>query len=44
MPRLPVSYETALYVATVPFAVLALVTMIVAGHSGAQLVWKTNAP
>jgi hypothetical protein len=41
-PRLPVSYETAMYVATVPVALLALITMIVAGHSGAQLVWRTN--
>jgi hypothetical protein len=24
--------------------VLAVVTMVIAGHSGAQLVWKTNAP
>jgi hypothetical protein len=44
LPRLPVSYETATYVAAVPFAVLAVVTMVIAGHSGAQLVWKTNAP
>lgn len=44
LPRLPVSYETAMYAVAVPFAVLALVTMIIAGHTGAQLVWKTNSP
>jgi len=44
LPRLPVSYATAMYAVALPFAVLALITMIVAGHSGAQLVWKTNAP
>jgi len=43
MPPLPVSYETAMYVATVPIALLAIITMIIAGHSGAQLVWRTNA-
>ena len=42
-PRLPVSYHTALYVATAPLAVLAILTMVIAGHSGAELVWKTNA-
>jgi len=42
-PRLPISYNAALYVATVPLALLAIFTMIVAGHSGAELVWKTNA-
>jgi hypothetical protein len=43
LPTLPVSYDTILYAAAVPFALLALFTMIVAGHSGAELVWKTNA-
>ncbi len=42
-PRFPVSYNMALYLATVPLAILAIFTMIVAGHSGAELVWKTNA-
>jgi hypothetical protein len=42
-PRLPVSYNTALYLAAVPLALLAIFTMVVAGHSGAELVWKTNA-
>jgi hypothetical protein len=42
LPRLPVSYHTVLYTATVPVAVLAVATMIIAGHSGAELVWKTN--
>lgn len=42
-PRLPFSYNTALYAATVPLALLAILTMVIAGHSGAELVWKTNA-
>jgi hypothetical protein len=42
-PRLPLSYNTALYLAGVPLALLAILTMVVAGHSGAELVWKTNA-
>ncbi|MEO8457992.1 MAG: DUF2231 domain-containing protein [Chloroflexota bacterium] len=42
LPRLPVSYNTVLYAAVVPVAVLAVATMIIAGHSGAELVWKTN--
>jgi hypothetical protein len=42
LPRLPVSYHTLLYAAVVPFAVIAVATMIIAGHSGAELVWKTN--
>ena len=42
-PRLPISYNTAFYLATIPLAVLAIFTMLVAGHSGAELVWKTNA-
>jgi hypothetical protein len=29
-------------VATVPFAALAVAAMIIAGHSGATLVWSTN--
>ena len=43
LPKLPVSYQTVLYAAVIPFAVVAIVTMIIAGHSGAELVWKTNA-
>lgn len=42
-PRLPISYNTALYLVTVPIALLAIFAMVVAGHSGAELVWKTNA-
>jgi hypothetical protein len=41
--RLPVSHNALLYVITVPIAVIAIFTMVVAGHSGAELVWKTNA-
>jgi uncharacterized membrane protein len=40
--RLPVDEHVALYVSTVPFAALAVVAMVVAGHSGATLVWSTN--
>jgi uncharacterized membrane protein len=40
--RLPVDEQVALYVATVPFAALAVVAMVIAGHSGATLVWSTN--
>lgn len=40
--RLPVDENLALYVVTVPVAVLAIVTMIIAGHSGATLVWDPN--
>ena len=43
LPKLPVSYQTVLYAAVIPFAVVAIATMIIAGHSGAELVWKTNA-
>ena len=42
-PRLPVSYNMVLYLAAAPLAALAIFTMIAAGHSGAELVWKTNA-
>ncbi len=37
---LPTWSPTAVYAVALIPAVLALVTMIVAGHSGAQLVWK----
>ena len=40
--RLPVSDDTALYVLVVPLAALAVITMTIAGHSGARLVWKEN--
>jgi hypothetical protein len=40
--RLPVDENLALYLTAVPIAVLAIVTIVVAGHSGATLVWKTN--
>jgi len=40
--RLPVDEQVALYAAAIPFAALAVYTMVVAGHSGATLVWKTN--
>lgn len=43
LPKLPVSYGTIAYVAVAPLAVLAIVTMLIAGHSGAELIWKTNA-
>ena len=39
--RLPVSDAVASYLLTFPFALAALVTVIIAGHSGAELVWKT---
>jgi hypothetical protein len=44
LDRLPVPFgqEVALYIVTVPIACAAIWTMIVAGHSGATLVWKTN--
>ncbi|MGE3074562.1 MAG: DUF2231 domain-containing protein [Dehalococcoidia bacterium] len=38
--KLPEWTPLAAYAAAIVPAVLALVTMIVAGHSGAQLVWK----
>ena len=40
--RLPFDENLALYVVAIPVAVLAIYTMVVAGHSGAELVWKTN--
>ncbi len=40
--RLPFDENLALYAIAVPIAVLAIYTMVVAGHSGATLVWKTN--
>jgi uncharacterized membrane protein len=40
--RLPVDEQVALYVAAIPFAALAVFAMVIAGHSGATLVWKTN--
>ena len=43
LPRLPLSYNAILYAVTVPLAALAILTMVIAGHSGAELVWKTNA-
>ena len=39
--RLPFDENTALYAIAVPVALLAIVTMVLAGHSGATLVWKT---
>jgi uncharacterized membrane protein len=39
--RLPVDENLVLYMIAVPIAVLALVFMVLAGHSGATLVWKT---
>ncbi len=40
--RLPFSDDVVLYVLAVPVAVLSIWFMMVAGHSGATLVWKTN--
>ena len=40
--RLPINEHLALYVVSIPIAALAVYTMLVAGHSGATLVWKTN--
>jgi hypothetical protein len=40
--RLPFNEHVALYAVSIPIALLAIYTMIVAGHSGAELVWKTN--
>lgn len=40
--RLPVDEQLVLYAISIPFALLAIWTMVVAGHSGATLVWKTN--
>ncbi|MGE0058470.1 MAG: DUF2231 domain-containing protein [Dehalococcoidia bacterium] len=39
--RLPVSDGTAAYLITLPFAIAATAYVIIAGHSGAELVWKT---
>jgi hypothetical protein len=39
--RLPIDENIVLYGIAVPVAVVAIVTMILAGHSGATLVWKT---
>ena len=39
--RLPISDGMALYLLAVPVALLALAMMVIAGHSGATLVWKT---
>ncbi len=39
--RLPFDENLALYAVAVPVALLAIVTMVLAGHSGATLVWKT---
>jgi len=37
--RLPVADEVAAYAVTVPLAVVAVATLVIAGHSGAELVW-----
>ena len=39
--RLPFDENLALYAVAVPVALLAITTMVLAGHSGATLVWKT---
>lgn len=39
--RLPFDENLALYAVAVPVAVAAAVMMIIAGHSGATLVWKS---
>ena len=39
--RLPFDENMVLYVVAVPIALLAIGMMVVAGHSGATLVWKT---
>jgi hypothetical protein len=39
--RLPIDEHIVLYVVAVPIAAVAIATMILAGHSGATLVWKT---
>ncbi len=38
--RLPVSDSVAAYLVTVPVAIIAVVALIIAGHSGATLAWK----
>jgi hypothetical protein len=40
--RLPLDDDAILYAASVPIAALAVWFMVVAGHSGATLVWQTN--
>ena len=40
--RLPINDDVALYLISVPIALLAMWFMVAAGHSGATLVWKTN--
>ncbi len=37
--RLPVDETVAIYVISIPIAAIAIWTMVVAGHSGAKLVW-----
>lgn len=39
--RLPIDDNLALYALAIPVAIAAMVTMVLAGHSGATLVWKT---
>ncbi len=39
--RLPIDENVVLYAIAVPIAVAAIATMMLAGHSGATLVWKT---
>jgi hypothetical protein len=39
--RLPVNETVALYAISIPVAALAIWAMVVAGHSGAKLVWDT---
>jgi hypothetical protein len=38
--RLPVPDEVVAYLVTLPLAFLAVLTLVLAGHSGAELVWK----
>lgn len=40
--RLPIADDVLLYAISIPIALIAVYTMVVAGHSGATLVWKTN--
>jgi hypothetical protein len=40
--RLPVDMDTILYALVVPVALVAIFTMVVAGHSGAKLVWQNG--
>jgi hypothetical protein len=39
--RLPIDEHIVLYAIAVPVAAVAIATMMLAGHSGATLVWKT---